>query len=243
MRVLRRLMYAAISMVALGAVTYVELHAASGGLKEWQLIALASVVALFGPGQIAYRALAEWFGEVAYETRLAMEEPAKACVVGITKITSIPFTDVGVTVFIVLKSRDHPIRGIQKRQVRVRMESNPAPTTVRWTKDKGLLGECWRERRDASRDHSQFFDGYMNCSETDWEKVPDKIRQGLTYGDYQQIRMFEFVLATPMIDPSNGAYRGCLVIQVPTKLRDELIQPEVIELIHSSAALTCAVLK
>jgi hypothetical protein len=245
MRIFWRLFTAAISMAALGYVTYVELDAASGkgGLEEWQIGALAGVVALFGPGQIAVRALAEWFGQVTYEQRLGMEEPAKACLVGLTEVTGIPFTEIGVTVFVVLRSRWHPVRGIQKRVVRLRMESTPAPTTVQWTKNKGLLGECWTQRRDASRDHAQQFDGNMSCTEEEWARAPSHVRQNLSYRDYQQIRTFGFVFAAPMIDPIKAHYHGCLVVQIPAQHKEALATTDALDLIHLSASLTCAVLK
>jgi len=239
---LRRIAYSIIGFVALGVVTYVELDAV-GGLARWELIALAAVVALFGPGEIAVRTLGEWMGSVTYARCQHMEEPTKACIVGLAQLTSIPLTRIGITVFVVIRTRLHPWLGVQKRVVRVRLESNPAPTSVVWTKKKGILGQCWTERHDVGLDHPAHFASFMQCTKEQWKQAPESVKMHLTYNDFRQIREFGYVLACPMIDLTNGRYCGCFVVQVPGGMGPELNRTDALELIHSSAALTCAVLK
>jgi len=234
--------YAIVGFAAIFCVTYVELHAATGGLKRWQLIGLALVVAVFGPGEIAFRAIGEFLGDVSYATRLNLEEPTKACVVGLSKLTPIPVTKIGITVFVVRRTRTHLWTGVQRRVVRVRLESNPTPTHIHWTKKKGLLGECWRERQDAKLNHPKHFGPYMKYDKKQWKDLPQDCKMHLTFKDFTQIRPFGFVLASPLIS-NDGRYRGCMVVQVPGDSEEDLVNEEAMELVHSSAALTCAVLK
>jgi hypothetical protein len=199
------------------------------------------VVAIVGPGQIAFRTLGEWLGDVSHEERLALEEPTKACVVGISKETSIPIVKIGITVFVVLKSRFHLWHGVQKRMVRIRLDSNPVPTQIKWTRKKGLLGECWTQRRDARLNHPEHFGSHLNCTKAQWKLLPQVVTTNLSYEDFKQIRHYGFALASPMTD-SHGHYRGCIVVQVPAEFEQELDSPEILELIHTAAQCTCAVL-
>jgi hypothetical protein len=236
------MLYALVGAGALAWVTYIEIHAAKSGLKHWQVITLAVIVGVLGPGEIGLRAVGEWLGDVSYATRMELEEPIKACVVGLATMTDIPITKIGITVFVVLRSRLHLWSGVQKRVGRIRLESNPTPTHIVWTKRKGILGECWTQLRDAKLNHPEHFASCMNCTKEEWKALGCEVKMHLTYKDFKQIRSFGFVLASPMTN-HKGHYRGCIVVQVPGDCEAALDQTEVLEFIHSSAALTCAVLK
>jgi hypothetical protein len=236
--------YAVITTAALALVTYLELNPSKNKLTNWELVSLAAVAAFFGAGPIAFRAVGEYLGDVSHKTRLRLEEPAKACIAALAAVTDIPITRIGVTVFVVLRSRGHMWSGIQKRVVRMRLESNPAPTHIRWTKRKGLLGRCWTELEDVCVNHQLQFGEYMACTKKEWRKsVPDSVKQYLTYKDYKQIRHYGFIHASPMIDLSDGHYKGCVVVQVSDRFEEQMKTEEVVEIIRTCAGTACTMLK
>jgi hypothetical protein len=131
------------------------------------------------------------------------------------QLTALTYEDLGITVFAVRRSRRWLfLKQLQDRVYRMRISSNPRPTSVRWTKSKGLLGECWRELKTVELDVQRHFRGVGDVSRKEWRKLPKDTRRGLTYSDFLQIRGFQFVRAYPIID-SKGKYWGCLVVQVP----------------------------
>lgn len=239
--VARRLALGIVAAAALGVVTGFELDS-TGGLPDWAVIVLASVVGILGPIESVARTVRDWFGFVGFDARLNVEEAAKTALVALTQVTALDWTEVGITVFRVTRARWHLIAGIQERIARVRLESTPRPSTVIWTKNKGILGQCWREGRDKSLDHKEFYAPYQHITTKDeWKRLPDDVRMGLKFRDFIDIRDFGFVLASPMKGHRHG-YCGCFVVQVPSEKKDELSQPAALEVIHTGAATACAVL-
>jgi hypothetical protein len=82
----------------------------------------------------------------------------------------------------------------------------------------------------------------MNCTKEEWRRLDPSITQNLKFKDFLQIQSFGTVEAYPM-KSGRGHYKGCLVVQIPEEYSAELDVPEVKELMHLYASLTCAVLK
>jgi hypothetical protein len=225
---------------ALTAIAIIELHGAAPRASKVAIIALAVVAAGGGVFDGLARAWNEFMGPEAKQ--IDVEEPVKGLFLGILEETDLALTDVGLTVFAVLRSRRVFLRQVQWRIFRLRLESNPRPTHILWTKGKGVLGKCWRDGHWAGLDHAVHFRDAMDCqTRRDWKKLPKVVRVGLRWKDFKQIRDYEYVEAHPMID-KKGHYQGCLVIQVAKDRKGQIGQDRVRRLTERTCATIATVL-
>ena len=88
-------------------------------------------------------------------------------------------------------------------------------TDIRWTRDIGAIGRCWRDRE------LQYFElpslwGPDELSEPHWNQLPEASKLGLKYGQYKRIRMKYFsVHVVPIFkEPKKPGSRliGCVVV-------------------------------
>lgn len=235
---LRLLMYVAVG-VATGVATWLQLRVADlPGAKRpppWAVVLCAAIIGAGILFQGLREVMAECFGGVDNEQRMLIEENLKTLLVSISAATTdrLPWTELGLTAFIVRRTLRHPL-GVQVRVARLRMRSTPRPTRVAWTKNKGVLGRCWRNEQDEDIDHEKKHKKYRDCSKQEWKALPTSVTEYLTYDDFKAVRDFGYVLASPIFDRKNE-YRGCLVAQVLPVYKPELADSKVRELIHISA--------
>jgi hypothetical protein len=223
---LRLLQYAAVAFATI-VVTLIGLRVLGNpggkGPSTTLVIACAVVIGLGGVADGVYRLLSETLGGVSYNRRLVVEDNLKGLLVSLAQDTSIPWTEIGLTTFIVRWTVRHPFGRVQVRVARLRMRGTPRPTSVLWTRKKGVLGRCWRNRRDEDVDHHHQYLKYVNCTKKQWKGLDQDVREHLSYDDFLAIREFGYVLATPIFD-HDSQYRGCLVIQVAPRFRNELAE-------------------
>jgi hypothetical protein len=235
--VFRMLVYAAVAVATI-VVTTLSLQAKDTPEAKAPatavVIACAVVIAVGGVAESVYRLVIETWGSISYDRRLVAEDNLKGLLVSLDEETNIPWTEIGLTAFIVRWRLMHPFGRVQVRVARLRMKTMPRPTSVLWTRKKGVLGRCWRNRRDEDIDHQVRYGAHMNCTKEQWRQLGQDIREHLTYDDFLAIRDFGYVLACPIL--TDGRYRGCLVIQVLPKYKGELaVGTKARELLHVSA--------
>lgn len=236
--VLRLLQYVAIGL-ATGVVTLLTLSVPnSPGVKapsHLLVIVCAVVIGVGGFAEGFFKTLSEAIGGISFSRRQLVDDTLKALLVSLADTTKIPWTEIGLTTFIVRWRMRHPFGLVQVRVARLRMKSTPRPTAILWTKDKGVLGRCWRNRRDEELDHQSKYGSYMSYSKDEWQELGQDVREGLSYDDFVAIRDFGYVLATPIVD-GKSRYRGCLLVQVASEYASRLAAgSKARELLHLSA--------
>lgn len=229
--ILARLIQAGIVAVAIAVATWSTVRR-EPDVPTGVVLLIAVIVGLAGPIDDVERTLAGWVGTVSLEFRLKIEEPLKGLLVSLTQATTIPWAEIGLTVFLVKRTRRYPIRGVQLRVARLRMRSSPRPTAIVWTRNKGLLGQCWQQQRDVNQDHEKVY-GQMQVTRSAWKSASPDTRSGLSYQDFLTIRHFGYVLASPIL--KDGRYKGCIVVQVLPGYADELSKPDSLDAIHLTA--------
>jgi hypothetical protein len=213
-----RLALAMFVALAIAAATWLQIDG-DPVVPVWLLVSIAIVVGAAGPADSVSRTMTQWRGYDSVDTTLKIEDPVKALLVSLNAAPiSIPWIEIGLTVFLVRKSLLHPLSGTQQRVTRLRMKSYPRPTAVVWTKNKGLLGRCWRERHDVHQDVSAYFEPLSHhlppgedVTKAQWKAWPKDKRMKLSFNDYLALRHFGYSHASPIM--KDGRYRGCLVVQ------------------------------
>lgn len=236
-RILQHLLVAG----ATAAITWFSLTAESGPGDPPRWLVTAAVVVLAG-GEVA-NGVRGVTGRrtLSHEKRLDVQACLAGVLVSLDEKTTIPYTELGLTAFVVRRTLRHP-GGVQIRIARLRLRANPRPTRILWTKKKGVLGRCWRNLQVEELDHAAKYGKYQNCTKDTWKKLPSDVREGLSYEDFKAIRHFGYVLAAPIID-GEGNYRGCLLVQVRPMYKGELkAGSEAREIICLGATTVAAVL-
>ena len=206
------------------------------------IIAFAIIIGLGGVADGVYRTLSEATGNTSFDRRLLVEDNLKALLVSLAEETTIPWTEIGLTAFVVRWTLRHPFRRVQIRVARLRMKSTPRPTAILWTKKKGVLGRCWRNLQDEDVDHQAKHGSYRNYTRDQWEALGQDVREHLSFDDFLAIRDFGYILASPIFD-RKSRYRGCLCIQVAPGFQSQLAAGSASrDLLHLSAYTIAAVL-
>ncbi len=221
-----RLLPFAVSILASAYATYLQLAPRSDAatLDRRLIIAVAACAAL-GP---IFGTTFESVNRADYKFGLKISTEVIALHEALCDLHAFSNLNIGYTVFRVRRSPRPPFWRIQARIYRLRLTANPKPSTVRWVKRKGLLGECWRRQEKVYLDHQKHFSGVRADRWWNWWfRVPASTRQWLSFSDYKSIKKYHHVIAYPLEDPHSGEYCGCLVIQVPNRsLRDRLDKPD-----------------
>ena len=134
----------------------------------------------------------------------------------ISDIASLGCQDLGVHLFV---PKHRFPRGLREptleRLLRVRLSSVPVPSEVNWIRGKGIVGSCWLQERDVGMDLHGLHSLHYGCDEAHWAKVPEAVRMGMTYQDFQRTQgKHGWVLATP-ITRSVGGVVGIISVDGP----------------------------
>lgn len=224
----------AMSILAYAAALYLQLADNPPQLSNRYLVALAFAAAV---GPVA----GTTFESVNWKDQRAGDKISTEVIAlheALCELGTFNNLNIGYTVFRLRHSSRPPFWRIQARIYRLRLTANPKPSCVRWVKRKGLLGRCWREQEVVHLDHEVHFAGIEAAHWWDWWfRVPNEVRQWLSFSDYKSIRKYKQVTAYPLEDTHSGAYRGCLVVQVPDEhIRERLTEPDAVRVLERVTA-------
>jgi hypothetical protein len=186
------------------------------GTKQWAVWLALIAVVLEGIVPLYQR----YRRDRAAQFRLDVEETLKAVVIAVTDAGPY-WRNVGVHAFIMERPWYAPWKPRQVRMGRWRMTMAPEWDEIVWTKDKGVIGKCWRDRRGVRADLHKQWKEFYGCSKETWNALDDELRFGFTYEDFVNSRQAEgknleygVILAYPILD-RRKKYRGCVSVDVP----------------------------
>lgn len=126
----------------------------------------------------------------------------------------------GINAYVVKKAR---VPWREDRLVRLWREKFAVshPSGVTWTRGKGVIGKCWEERQDVGRNFARDYGRLVNCTEEQWNRQPERIRQGLSYAEFRRTRDHGAVVATPILS-ADAKFLGYISIDAPGDCYDVL---------------------
>ena len=112
-----------------------------------------------------------------------------------------------------------------------------------WTKGKGVIGKCWEEARDVGANLADEWAPYAGCSKADWDALPDEVRYGFTFEEFQRSPLAQgAIVATPIID-EHGSFQGCVSADTPREGYEKLWSEPVREILQDAAETVAALLR
>lgn len=128
------------------------------------------------------------------------------------------------------------------RAAQFRLQDEHAPTDIRWRRDIGVIGRCWRDRHVQSWVMSDLWDADL-YTESAWQQLSKTERLYLTYEQYTRIfEKYHSVLVWPIykeLETPGSRFIGCVVVDTNVKYPADLDQDEVRSSIYElSKAIT-----
>jgi hypothetical protein len=150
--------------------------------------------------------------------------------VRIVEISAIPFTQIGFHAFLVKPGwRKHLVR-----VGRVRLPYRAESSGIRWTKGKGVIGECWRSGETIVADNTDLLSECKRVGKLAWNSSPAESRMGLSYDECLRTKTFGAIMAVPIVD-RKGEFRGCVSLDAPPGSGNTIDAPQIRQEMQSVA--------
>jgi hypothetical protein len=148
--------------------------------------------------------------------------------------------ELGVSAFLVKRRMAVPWQQVLSRIGKVRFPGSPGPSRILWTKEKGVIGRCWKEENVVMKDTGAVHRDLLDGTEAAWNAASDETTLGLTYEEFRRIRgKYSAVVAVPIMSETEGrvAFRGCVAADVRWGGNiDPLFTTEAVEVLLDAAA-------
>jgi hypothetical protein len=96
---------------------------------------------------------------------------------------------------------------------RLRLSSTPEPSDIKWSKGKGVVGECWATRIVVRKDLSPIQGAAATVTELEWRDLPLSFTLGLSYAEMRLTApKYGCVVAVPVVRADDGQLLGCLTL-------------------------------
>jgi hypothetical protein len=143
----------------------------------------------------------------------------------------VPVRPLGASAWVVVTT----LRGRRLHRIaKERVNQTPGPSQVRWTKGKGVIGQCWRTGQAQCFDAAAYDALHGGLTEAAWRAADDTM--GLSYDDYRQIvGKYGTVIAVPLTDARHRRTIGVVALDAPRGWHVCLTHPRVTELVADAA--------
>lgn len=135
----------------------------------------------------------------------AIETTLMGLLISLARSGDMRFEELGASVFVPSAWDRFLRRGAKarklKRIVRFRPSGYPQQSGVRWTPEKGAVGECWTRQRSARRDWNAVARrwGGDEVSEERFKQIPPGTREGFEYDEFTRIAgKYSEIVAEPI---------------------------------------------
>jgi hypothetical protein len=131
-----------------------------------------------------------------------------------------------------------------KKQVRVaRLRlAHVAPSGVKWTKNKGMIGKCWTTREPQSKNLDEHFRAHRALDEFQWNTLPKTVeRYGLNFAEFQKLNgKFGLVAVFPLT--RGDEYIGCITADMPPECTGGVDEGATLQTLGAAAPSISAVI-
>ncbi len=208
--------------------------------SERTVVAMVVLLAVLAAASTAGGAVEEWRARRVGARRDAADVILDAAAWAVVDTTGLDYRDLGLAAYRVQRSLWVPWRQRLHRVHRVRAKRRPAASGVRWAPGKGVIGACVQRGQVVAVDVAADYAAIWPCTREEWETgvVPDEIRLGLTWSEFQDVRdKYDVVVATPILDTTGAGTRvvGCVALDGPDGSLPLLARDDVLDLLDSAA--------
>ena len=114
--------------------------------------------------------------------------------------------DFGLHVYRIKRTFRHPISGILHKVGRQNLSSRLATESIEYTKGKGVVGQCWKEKESFTVDCLEEYSHITTKDE--WNSLKKKERRGLTWAEYERSKHCGVIHAIPIL--RGKRLQGCV---------------------------------
>lgn len=147
---------------------------------------------------------------------------------GIPKLKSKSAPEVRINAFVVTRTGLWPRTETQNRIARWCIDDGKRPSGIKWTKGKGLIGQCWEQEQDVFinivSEYGRFDARKADKKTADalrvqWYLLDQSKRLGLSWDELQKSFDYGAIFATPIFD-GEKQYLGCVSMDTPAATAD-----------------------
>jgi hypothetical protein len=116
---------------------------------------------------------------------------------------------------------------------------------IAWRVGVGVIGQCVQRGEDVVENLAALDDQLTQVGADDWKSLPDDLRYGMNYQEYQRVRgKYDVVLATPVIKemPLGSKVIGCIAVDAPRDAFEALSDQETRGLVAAAAVPLAALI-
>lgn len=135
----------------------------------------------------------------------------------------VSWKDVGAHFFVVRRwprisvVRSWPFLLVQRRLVDIgheRLDVVAYPSAIEFTKGKGVVGTCWKQRKESYLDLTEHFSPHLPLTKETWANLDQPVTLGLTWDDYQATKDIP-VVAAYVARNKAGKVVGVVSVEAP----------------------------
>lgn len=218
---------AVVAACAIAATAWTETHTDSARSHwwlqpKWQYVGLVTIAAATLVDQVV-AAWRRYRRPAAESARADVQQAVFVALVELEKVTEVPILQMGISVFRVRRYGPPswplswpPLPSVLHRdeRSRYRVAAHPQASKVRFTKGKGVIGECWRTERPEYVNWMPIAKKYADStfSEDEWRRMSQKTTWGFSRQDFLTIvRKYAEVKAVPL-KKGDGQVVGVLAL-------------------------------
>jgi len=204
------------------------------------VVAVVVALAVLAAGSTIGGAVEEWQARRVGARRDAADVILDAAAWAVVDATGLDYRDLGLAAYRVQRSWWSPWRQRLHRVHRVRAKRRPAASGVRWAPGKGVIGACVQQGQVVAVDVGADYAAIWPCTREEWETgvVPDEIRLGLSWSEFEDVRgKYDVVVATPILDATgqDTTVVGCVAVDGPDGSLPQVASDDVLDLLDSAA--------
>lgn len=136
----------------------------------------------------------------------------------VSEKTTVSCDALGVHAYVIRKpilSFVHISAAFLEQIARVHLSTVPAPSEIKWTHDKGVVGRCWATGREVKANLEAVQGQYADCTEAEWDSLPSTVTFNLSFEEFRlTVGKYGCVVATPIVR-SDGRFLGCISLDGP----------------------------
>lgn len=142
----------------------------------------------------------------------------RGAILSIGDVTGVQDREVGANVYRVVRRWYWPWRQHLSLVAHERFSASPQPSSVRWTANKGVIGEAWSAKRTVSADLTAEDQALKSVTdEASFKALSGALKQGFSFSEFNSIRgKYAEALACPIFDGANQAVIGMLSVDIPS---------------------------
>jgi len=145
----------------------------------------------------------------------------RGAILTISDVTHVPEREIGANLFRIRRAWYAPWNCHLHRMLHERMSFSPQPSSVKWTRGKGVIGAAWENRQTQVANLTRLpAELAAVVDEATFQLIDESTRGGFTYAEFQGLRgKYAEALASPVLSHDGTRVIGVVSFDIPSTVR------------------------